>query len=64
MVLAKVIPVLGKVKSKVAEEIHEVRRSEKVEGDADDIKGLLEEQAEGIAEKMFKGGGGEAMDGE
>ena len=49
---------LGKVKSKVAED----RSAEKVEGDADDIKGLLEEQAEGIAEKMFKGGGGEAMD--
>ena len=66
MVLAKVTPVLDKVKAKVGKvgKVQEARSGEKVEGDADDIKGLLEEQAEGIAEKMFKGGGGEAMDGE
>ena len=65
--LAKVAPVIQDVKDRVAQTAKKakenVRSPEKVEGDAEDINGMLQEQAEGIAEKLFKGGGGEAMDG-
>jgi len=63
--LAKVKPVLSRAggRGKADDSMRQPENTPQ-KGDTEDIKGFLEEQAEGMAEKMMKGGGGEAMDGE